>query len=189
MAAGVPSHRLIHQYKQWLHLHEDLLSDYMPLLRRAGVGTFKLLQDDPPFRERPVSLVPVATSQLKWEDGTTVASGLGSYMVFQLPEEVDASGIRMKFRHSNGRNIAPYISLYWKSGDRKDQSMDYWSTGDRELWLQHTWLRLPDPDVTMTTWVCGKVRQIRIHPDVMPCVFELKELVVLVPDPARRVGR
>jgi len=203
MMAGVPTHRLIHDYKRWLHLHEDLLSDYMPLLRRAGVGSFKLLQDDPLFREIPVPLVPVATSQLKWKDGTAVASGSWPYssswpyMVFQLPQEVNASGIRIRFRHSNSRGITPYLALEWKSEDqedfredfRKDQSMEYWSTGDRALWVQNSWLRLSDPDVTLTTWVCGKVRQIRIHPDVLPCVFELKELVVLVPDPARRVGR
>jgi hypothetical protein len=197
MAAGVPPSVLIHRYHGWLHLSQVLLYDYMPLLRSAGVGMFKSLKDDPPFRERPVSLQPVASKGLRWENGTAYISekprnsddpydpANTPWILFELPEEVIARGIRLTYRHSNESGKPPSLSIYWKDGAQKDfpkeQFQDSRPTGDRANWSPGSWLRLSAEHPTLLTWPCGKVRQIRIHPDSMPCVFQILGLTILEP--------
>src|SRR5262245_31950639 len=84
MTAGVPSHRLIFRYWQYLHVHQDILNEYMPMLRLAGVGSFRFLKDDPAFREVAIPLVPERLNKIRWDAGTAYATGYWdeSYALF-----------------------------------------------------------------------------------------------------------
>ena len=159
----------------------------MPLLRRAGVGAFKHLRDNPLFQEIPVPLFPSGTKDLRWEGGTAQGSGWRSYVEFALPADLDVGGIRIRYLHSNPKGTPPLLWVDWRGGDQQGFSPDrrekYSPTGDRANWRLTNWLRLSETIPTMTTWVCGKVRHIRIHPDSVPCALELKELTLLVPGP------
>ena len=132
--AGDPPYLLIHRHHDMLHPSEDLVSDYMPLLRRAGVGAFKHLRDDPPFREVPVPLVPSGTKDLRWEGGTAHGSGPGSYVDFALPADLDVGGIRIRYLHSNPKGTPPSS---WSTGGA-ETSRDSRRTGTRSIRRRET---------------------------------------------------
>jgi hypothetical protein len=183
LAAGMPSYRLIHRYGAYLHLHPEVLTDYMPMLRRAGIGCFTRLQDDPAFREISVPLVPKTLNQVKWKAKTAQVSDHSSYLVFDFPERY-VCGIRLKFMHANPQGMPPCVLLYWKSAGQADfpigQSRKHSPTGDRATWDRITMVRRAEPETTLTLWVCDRVSQLRIHPDRKPGAFTISEIVLLV---------
>jgi hypothetical protein len=188
MVGGMPPYRLIQRYYPDLHIHQDMLIDYMPLLRRAGVGAFRSLRDDPPFRKVPVLIEPVEWAQATWDPATKIAhlTGQSPSVVFDLGEDRYVDGIRIKYRHSNPSGTAPCVTLYWKRGDQEhfseQQSYRNYPTGDRANWEKGTWLRLDDPETTMTVWLCDTVMQINLAPDIRPGTFHFVELVLLLRD-------
>lgn len=185
MTAGVPSYLLINRYGSYLHIHQDVLMDYMPMLRRAGIGQFRFLRNDPPFREVSVPVVPTQLNQVRWKGGTAYGTGRNSYLVFDLREDTFISGVRLKYSYWNNDGTIPYVSIYWKRSDQneftKDQFSKYSPTGDRANWTRGTWQRLSDPETTLTVWVCDTVGQLRIHPDFKPGVFKISEILLLLP--------
>ncbi|MCI0336969.1 MAG: DUF2721 domain-containing protein [Acidobacteria bacterium] len=187
MAAGVPSYRLAFRYREYLHPHHDILNEYMPMLRQAGVGSFHFLRENPAFREVKVPLVPQSLKQVRWESGTAYMTGneAQSYILFSLPKAEYVCGIRLKYTHWNESNTLPYVLVYWKDEDQKefakDRSGNYSATGDYGNWVRGTWGKTKESESTFTLWVCDTVKDIRIHPDVRPGVFKISELVLLVP--------
>ncbi len=185
MVAGVPGYVLINRYGSYLHIHPDILIDYMPMLRRAGVGQFRFLVDDPPFHEIQVPLEPIALNQVRWENGTAYGTGDYPFVVFGLHEDKYVSGIRFKYAYSNEDGTLPYVSIHWKSSKQADfvgeQFWKYSPTGDRANWERGTWLRLNDSETTLTVWICDTIDQVRIHPDYRPGIFRISELVLLIP--------
>jgi hypothetical protein len=187
MVAGVPGSRLIFRYWQYLHPHHDLLNEYMPMLRQAGVGSFRFLQENPAFREVSIPLVPQSLNKVRWEAGTFYATGRWdeSYMLFSLPKAEYAYAIRLKYTYWNDDNILPLISLYWRDEGQKDFTKDRYgqhsATGDYANWVRGTWGRTKEPESTLTLWVCDTVKDIRLHPDRRPCMFKLSELALLIP--------
>jgi hypothetical protein len=185
MASGVPSYLLINRYASYLHANHDIPTDYFPLLRRARVGDFSLLRDNPPFREVALPLVPVAMNQVTWHGGIAHATGNYPYLVFALPENTYVCGIRVKYSYSSTEGSLPYVSLYWKRDDQndftRDQSYKYSPTGDRANWARGTWTRLAQPQTTMFVWLCDNVKELRFHPDFKPCDCEISEILLLVP--------
>ena len=191
MADGVPKHRLIFRYWQYLHPHQDILNEYMPMLRQAGVGSFRFLQERPAYREVSIPLVPQSLNKVRWEAGTAYATGQWdeSYMLFSLPRAEYAYGIRLKYTYSNEDNTLPFVFLYWRDDEKKEFAKDrygnYSATGDHANWVSGTWGQTKEPESTLTFWVCDTVKEIRLHPDLRPGVFKLSELVLLAP-PAER---
>ncbi len=184
MEAGMPGYLLIHRHAHWLHADQKVPTDYMPLLRRAGVGSFRCLNDDPAFEEISLPLEPSFLSEVKWQDGTAYAAGSAPYLEFALPKDRYVCGIRIKYQHSNETNTLPYVYLSWKSQQQADftreQSWKQSPTGDRANWEKGSWLRLHEPETTMLVWVCDKVGVIRLYPDFKPCTFRISEIVLLV---------
>lgn len=185
MAAGSPSHRLINRYAEYLHPHHDIPNDYMPMLRQAGVGSFRFLRNDPVFQEVSLPLTPTGLNQVRWEGGIAYGTGNRPHLVFSLPEQQYVSGVRLKYTYKNADDTCPYVSLYWKRNNQgdftKDQFRKYSPTGDRKNWCYGTWTRINEPETTLIFWICDTVSQLRIHPDFKPGVFKLSEIVLLRP--------
>jgi hypothetical protein len=185
MASGVPSYLLINRYGHYLHIHQEITNDYMPMLRRAGVGSFAYLKDNPAFREIRVPLNPSALSEVEWQSGTAYVTGHSPHLVFPLPQRQYVCGIRLKYVHTTKGGTLPYVSVYWKNGEQEAFTDDrFWKhspTGDRANWKRGTWLRLGESATTMEVWTCDWISHIRIHPDLRPCEFKILELVLLVP--------
>jgi hypothetical protein len=185
LAAGVPPHRLIHDHGGWLHPHPDVVDDYLPMLRDAGVAPYYLLADDPRFHEVPVPLEPTDMNDLEWDAATATmhASGSYPYLVLDLGETRRVVGIRLRYTHQKPSGGAPYVSLYWKHGQQEfesDRFSKYSPTGDRANWERGTYPRIGDQEAVMTVWILDSVDAIRLHPDFEPCTFTIHEMVLLL---------
>jgi hypothetical protein len=185
MVAGVPSYKLVFRYWQYLHPHQDILNEYMPMLRQAGVGSFHFLQENPVFREVSIPLVPKSLNDMRWEAGTAYAAGDHAYVLFSLSKAEYACGIRFKYTYWNQDSTLPFVFLYWKGEEQKEFTKprfgNYSATGDHANWVRGTWGQIKEPESTLTFWTCDMVKEIRLHPDLRPGVFKISELVVLVP--------
>ena len=191
MAAGTPGYKLIFRYWQYLHPHQDILNEYLPMLRQAGVGSFRFLKDDPPLREVSIPLVPQSLNEVRWEAGTAYATGDWdkSYILFSLPKAEYAYGIRLKYTYWNEDHTLPFVFLYWRDEGQfaKDRYGNYSATGDHANWVRGTWGQTTAPETTLTFWVCDTVREVRLHPDLRPGVMKISELVLLAP-PADQIS-
>jgi hypothetical protein len=192
VAAGIPPFRLVQRHAAYLHPHHDIPTDYMPMLRQAGVGWFRMLRDDPPFREVPIPLVPAELHDATWQDSTIHSLSATPYVEFELPQDQYTAGLRMTYQQHNADGTEPYVSVYWaRLGEKLVQHhfteepwarfRKYSPTGDRANWPKGTWLRLNDPGATMTVWMDDIVGRLRIYPDSRPGTFRITKLVLLVP--------
>jgi hypothetical protein len=183
MAAGVPLHELISRHRAYLHVRDEILTDYLPMLRDAAIGQFRSLRVSENFREVAIPLVPAESNQVEWHDRTAYATGDRPYLVFALPEDVYACGIRLKFTHASPEGTLPCVSLHWRRGGQGDfhGHYDFSPIGDKMTWARGTWSRRADPEATVTYWAGDIIRELRIHPDYRPCVFRISELVLLAP--------
>lgn len=196
MEAGVPSPRLINRYWPYLHINQDVLTDYLPMLQRAGVGKFKFLKNDLPIVQVSLPLEPTALNHVTWKDG--IAHGTGKkdpYLVFALPENMNVYGIRLKYSYSNRDGTGPCRFVYWKKGDEQDFQENHHlkscPTGDHANWSRGRWMKSTELEQTTTAWVFDTVKEVKIYPDFktiewikttpQPFAFQLSELVLLVP--------
>jgi hypothetical protein len=172
LRAGVPTFLLIKRYTPWLHPSQDALTELLPMLRRAGIGPFRSLRGNPPFREVAVPVAPTAMSQVRWEDGTARVTGVDPQLLFTLPEMRYVAGIRLRYSHANRQGAPARFQVAWKRGDQADFPADQ----RYALWTLPT-----GPDRTTTIWVADAVKQFRIQPDNQPCAFHIAALELLVP--------
>lgn len=196
--AGLPISLLIRRHwpEGYLHANPDILTDYLPMLQRAGVGSFRVLQKNPPMREVSVPLEPVALNEVTWRQGR--AYGVGKedpYLVFALPESRYVYGIRLTYSYTNEASTAPCRFVYWKHSDQEnfpeDQHSQSCPTGDHANWSRGTWIRATDSESSMTVWICEAIKEIKIYPDFKtmnwfkanprPFIFHISELALLVP--------
>ncbi len=184
MAAGTPPYALIQQHWQYLYPQQQLIADYLPMLRKAHIGSFSKLVDDPPFQEVPVLTEPVTVHKMVWRGSTAHTSDWDSYAVFQLPQEMVVAGIRIAYNATNQRRVPPCVKIGWRGETQRGESTyTMWPTGDRANWERGSWVRIGQLRTEKTVWIRSKVREIRLYPDVERCVFHLQELVLLVPKP------
>jgi hypothetical protein len=165
MRDGVPPHQLIRDHHAQLYPQQQLLADYLPMLRDAGFGAFARLAPDPPFRE---------IAKPEWRQ-TIRVEGAEEFAVLTLDDEVEAAGIRVRFSAENRRGVAPFFRIAWN-----DKSYAIFPTGDRANWERGSWTRIGQPATELTVWVGERVRGFRIYPDVEPCTLRLLDAAVLV---------
>jgi hypothetical protein len=185
LAAGTPLHELVRRYDPYLHPHQDIPLEYLPMLRRAGIGRFTALRDDPPVQAMPLTLAPARVSHVVWHDSTGRVLAKYPYVDFSLPSDRFVGGIRLKFRNHGDDGSLPFVGVQWKRKEARDfpdsAFKKYSPTGDRANWERGTWTRLHDAETTMTVWISDTIGQIRIMPNLVPGVFRITELVLLVP--------
>ncbi len=185
LRAGVPPYVLIHRYGNYLHPHHDIVTDYLPMLQRAGVGDYRLLRPNPPFQEIALRLRPSRVKNATWARGLVTTTGPDSELVFTLPEQPYVGGIRLTYSYPGHDDALTFVSLYWKPAGEKEFSYNHYSkyspTGDRANWAHATWCRLGEAERTFTVWVCGRVAAIRLQPDFHPCACRITALTLLIP--------
>jgi len=181
VVVGLPIYELIRRHGPTLHPHQDIPTDYLPMLRRANVPPYQFLQDNPPLHEVLLSLPPTTLNLVTWKDGTAYGVGNASYLLFDLVENRSVIGVRMRYRSWNDKWPVTYVSVYWKGNDQQDFTSDrfhkYSPTGDGANWEHGTWTRLSEPERTMTVWIAEPVRQIRVHPDIRPGAIHISEFM------------
>ncbi len=185
LRSGVPAHELIRRYGPWLHPHQDIVADYLRLLREAKIGPYANLKEDEPFRAVAVPLNPVQAEQLEWHDSTARVAGPKPALLFQLPGDRYVEAIRLRYRYVSDDGTLPYIGVRWKPSYQTEfvpeRFYKYSPTGDRANWEQGAWTRLGDSVTTLTIWIGDTVQQVGITPDFRPATFRIAELSLLVP--------
>jgi len=179
MANGMPPHLLIQQYWRWLHIQQQLLNDYLPMLRSAHIGKFSKLAAPPAFREVAVTINPAELSKLDWRNFTARTFAGDAYILFRLPQDTPVAGIRVIF---DTTGIPPRLRISTRSGDfEAEATYATWPTGDRANWTRASWVRIGQPQTDVTVWIGQPVREIRLYPNVEPTVLRLSGLLLLLP--------
>jgi hypothetical protein len=171
VAAGTPLFRLVRRHVPFLHPSQEGLHAALEQLRRAKVGKFATISPDPVFAELPVPLIPAELRQARASGGRIEATGPDPWIRFDLTAPVFASGIRLRYGHSNADGAPARFRMAWRRPGQDEFPPDQ---------QYGNWTLLTGPGRTTTVWVDGPVSQIRIQPDNRPCDFTIDELVVLV---------
>jgi hypothetical protein len=130
-----------------------------------------------PWTPRAISFPPAATSsyQVRWlADGTGIAEGNDSQLVFTLPKAEFVHAIRFKYTLTNPADVPATAQLFWK---RKDQSFVEHERTARLRLEPHA------AEETLTILVHDMLDQFRFDPDTKPCTFRIREIELLVKPP------
>jgi hypothetical protein len=183
LSGGLPLYMLAHRYTPFLapchacssskRVNFVYLADGLRGCQRAGIGAFKNLTEDPPFRHVPLALRPTAIAQMTWLNGAGWGAGPDSYLLFSLPKPTPyIAGISVRYIHSNPSATCPGFRVFWK---RKDQS-DFAEEQSYTDW----YLATGSEEHTVTVYICAKIDQLRIHPDILqPFSFRISGIELL----------
>ena len=171
LASGTPLFRLVRRYTPFLHPSQEALHESLGMLRQAGIGRFRSLQDDPPFQEIPVERSPAEVRLARWNQGEVEVTGPDPWVTFDLPSPTPVCGIRLHYSHASPEGAPARFRIAWRRGEDRgfppDQRYANWN--------------LPTGANRSTTiWVDDVVSQFRIQPDNRPCRFSISELTLLV---------
>jgi hypothetical protein len=122
-------------------------------------------------REVPFPVVPAATNQLEWNDGTGVGGGEDSSVTFALKEPRFVQAIRLRYAYEV-KDERAVLQMFWRRSDQHDFAAEE----RHALFTQDT-----EGERTVTIPVHDTLDQFRIHPDKGPFVFHLFEIVLEVP--------
>jgi hypothetical protein len=221
LRAGAPTSLLVKRYAPALcpspvagtHAYHNHLTERFGALRRARVGPFRHLREDPAFVEVPVPLERAAANQVAWQGGTGRGAGKDSYLVFALPEPRLVGGLRITYAHSNEEGMRPLFRVIWGRGEgggadrvARGGTIDRWYLGflyplpwvlltgaaDKELAIRNEYVDAEHgtgpEEQTVTIWIWDTIDRVRIHPDNRPCTFRISEIVLLTPAADVRLG-
>lgn len=187
LVAGVPRGELVRRYDPWLHPHQDVPLEYLPMLRTAGLGIYGGLRDDPPAREVALDLTPSALAGATWRDSSATTTAPEAAVDFTLPADRYVTGVRLRFTFESRDGTLPFVGLRWKRHGQADYPAEnykkYSPTGDRANWERGAWTRLGDSATTVTVVLADTVGQIRVLSNFVPGVLRIRELVLLEPAP------
>src|SRR5262249_7594169 len=151
---------------------QDEVARILPLLRRAGMGPFRFLRDNPPFSEVPLDVAPSAIFLAHWDGRTVHVTGVDPQVTFTLPHPRPVAGIRIRDSHHNRQGAPARFQMTWKGlGASRYSDQDRYAN----------WYLPTGDDKETTVWVDDIIDQFRIQPDNQPCEFRIDEIVLLVP--------
>lgn len=191
MLDGLPAHELIVRYGGFLHVNQDILTDYLPMLRESGVGNFVALNQEPIFEEIEIPYDYRTFERVLFHGDTAFTEDYLGYIGFVLPEPRFVNGVTLKYTNSGLKKAAPFRIYFW-SGQKLEDEIEYYKskdgynwinyqpTGDRMNWVKATWLKQQETISTTTVWLNDMLQEFRIYPDIGPCAFQLIEVKLLV---------
>lgn len=177
--AGVPPFRLVkkHSIHLYPYAHDtqscpaDFL-DWLPILKKHGIGDFALLEDDPAFLEIVLPLKPVATYDLDWSDGTIRVTGEAPQLELALPRARHVAGLRIDYvDRALEHGARPSVTVGWRgpaAGDYSDANAYY-----------HEPL-VPTAEQMIFFWVDDRVKQLRLIFDKNTRTVRLRRVALYV---------
>ena len=117
LASGTPLFRLVRRYTPFLHPSQEALHESLGMLRQAGIGRFRSLQDDPPFQEIPVERSPAEVRLARWNQGEVEVTGPDPWVTFDLPSPTPVCGIRLHYSHASPEGAPARFRIAWRRGD------------------------------------------------------------------------
>lgn len=169
---GLPAYVVVKRHTPFLHPSQEALERPMAMLKRAGVGAFRFLRDNPPFREVEVPLTPSEVRLLRWENGKAEVTGVDPWISFKVAKPGYVAGIRLRYSHSNRTATSAHFKVAWK----RPGEAQYPAGQDYSIWALPT-----GKGQEVTIWTCEEVGEFRIQPDNQPCEFEISGLWLLLP--------
>jgi hypothetical protein len=168
--SGEPIYRLAKRHAPFLHPSQDVLADELVLLKKARIGVFSSMQDNPSFHEISVPLPPADVRLLRWENGTAYVTGVDPFLHYILPRAKSVCGIRLRYSHTNDAHGPARFRIWWASGatlpSAPGQSYSNWA------------LPTGNGRVTMI-WVDDVMKEFWLQPDNQPCQFTPTEIALL----------
>jgi hypothetical protein len=167
--------------------------------KKNGIGLFKEVRDDPPYRVNDVTVDEAATEGILVKDGFFSASGANpenSSLTFSLPKATHVYAIRLLYGYSRTENPWPTMRVLWRNSASENFNRSTLPGSERTLFStvagpnQPTWALINGRirtdakvryDRTLTVWVDSTIDEIRLYPDFAPCDFRLSKLELLVP--------
>jgi hypothetical protein len=151
----------------------------LDMLRRARVGPFRHMRENPSFRELPVLLKPIQMQNVRWMGDSLCALGGEAYVDLGLPESQFVYAGRAKYLYGNTSDSADPPRILWRSGD--EETFSSCESGPPYLdSIMPTELGSAQARTT-TVWINRAINRLRIQMD-RPCVLELLEIVLLIPE-------
>jgi hypothetical protein len=145
---------------------------------RTDLESYQLDQDLQDLIEVPLPLTPIAANQMAWEerDGVGIGKGEGAdpYLVFALKEPRFVRAVRLKCSYENTASPAIFHA-FWRRRDRNE-----FVEAERYVTMR---VEASSAERTVTLWVNDTIDEIRIDPDVKPCIIRISEAKLLVPAP------
>ncbi|WP_435009573.1 hypothetical protein P12x_000831 [Tundrisphaera lichenicola] len=176
IARGLPPSRLIARHIGFLHTSHDELGTGMALLKRARLGMYANLADEPPMEEVKLPVEPTSMVGMEGRAGHYRATTVDPYLNYNLSEPRFVAGVEIRYRHANSQGLPGRFVFLWKrEGDT------YQDPPQR----QSIWTLPTGKDRTVTIWLYEKISRVMIQPDNKPCEFDVDELILLVPAGAR----
>lgn len=157
-----------------------------------GIGIFKEIRDDPPFRIETLGVETAVLDRMILHGGvvSSTADGNSSSLTFTLPEPRHIYAIRLQYAYLKTASAWPALRAYWRNSALEDFN-------DRDEWVsivagpdQPTWALIDGKiqtnakvraDRSLTIWVDATIDQFRCYPDSGPCEFRLSKIELLVP--------
>jgi hypothetical protein len=174
LVAGVPVFALADRHRPRMPELEEVdtrMPENMRALHQTGVGPFRSLQLDPPFRAVPIDPQPTEVSGMTWEAGVAQSSGPDSYLVISLPSPRFVHGIQLRYTYLAREEGSYRLRLGWEL--KGQHSLPETHQEVRKGW---------DHEGTVRAWVNGTIDQFRVYPDSRPCTIRITEIVLLVPE-------
>ncbi len=170
--AGEPPYRIAREHTPYLHPRQDDVIRLLPILRKARIGPFGALADDPPFRETPLPPAPVELRMARWEGTTARVTNVDPQVTFAVDPPRYVAGIRIKYSHENPQGAPARFVATWKGPGQAGYAED----------RRHAdWYLPTGPARETTIWVDGVIDRFRIQPDNRPCDFRFDEISLLEP--------
>jgi hypothetical protein len=191
IAAGHPVSALAEDHTFWLYAWKDheQEADYkhwvrqsMRAQKRAGIGPFRSMADDPPHRWITIPAQPAAVHELTWSNGAARGLNENSYLVFGLPEPRFVYAVQVHIKHGEPAPRPNYVLLSWTpvGTDGTTETQSRFATlfyGSAPKPTEGTEMR----EKAITFWVNGTIAHFLVLPDPAPGVFHLSEIRLMVP--------
>lgn len=175
LGEGMPLYQLLVYHRQALApdtWDQEGFSTWFHMLHDAGVGPFRQLQPNPPFREIDLPVEPAAVYEAKWDGRTARGSVQDACLLFRLPRPRYVAGIRLQCRHSNPD--VGHFQMSW----RKRGEADF---PEKHRFSLFPWELGPD-ETTLTVYVADTITEFLVIPDNKPFEFRLSRITLLVPE-------
>jgi hypothetical protein len=141
-------------------------------LRQRRAGYLKQLQEDPPFREIPLAIIPSEVQDVTFDQSTWSGPGADSSLTFALANPTLVYGIRLSYTFTNPTHQAAHFRVSWKRTDQPD----FPETQSYEDWAFET-----APHGAKTTfWMAQEMDQFRFRPDTQFWQLKLTGIGLLV---------
>ena len=162
---------------------DEVIED-MRMLRRAGVGAFRDLQDGPTLREVRLTPASAAFKGTSWNNGDFTYAGDSPTLTFHLNSPRFVSAVRVKYFGSGPDPVAVPFRFILGVGNEpgpgvqvvKDRLRRDANQSGQTVWLE------PTGGFRVTTWVNREIGTLGLQFPDGEGTLKILDVVLLVPD-------